>query len=378
MPVCLKCKSWSNRPLVGDVCFDCLRFLGVNVKKMNHLFSAPSLTPSTSLKDIPPPNQNNCNSFVTVPSQRQSLLTSQSGTTSLNVLKPALHSQPRPTNLKTQEIAPNNDSGTLAHFCRITKEKRVKPSNYGPSSKRAKTGSSSTTSKPQDTSSIKHQDFGFLLYESGILLKNTGIHRIKLAYDINNANLYNELCTSLWTMFSPQIIKKTHIKSLPPNPEEYLSLSDAVFDRWSDRHCPTKAPAGGSDRPVQSVPGTGCTGPAGTGRTNLSDQLALASVGQCPSDHRSNTAVRALLEQPCSTEDSISDPNSPSPKRYATRASITTSNSSRRAAGTSKKSSTATTWALGPLAGMQALFLEVLQSLKLIEQIVRNYDWSGA
>ncbi|PLW09926.1 hypothetical protein PCANC_23803 [Puccinia coronata f. sp. avenae] len=75
----------------------------------------------------------------------------------------------------------------------------------------------------------------------------------------------------------------------------------AVFDRWSDRHCPTEAPAGGSDRPVRSVPGTGCTGPARTGRTNLSDQLALASVGQCPSDHRSNTAVRAPLEQPCST-----------------------------------------------------------------------------
>ncbi|PLW11953.1 hypothetical protein PCANC_24239 [Puccinia coronata f. sp. avenae] len=72
----------------------------------------------------------------------------------------------------------------------------------------------------------------------------------------------------------------------------------AVFDWWSDRHCPTEAPAGGSDRPVQSVPGTGRTGPAGTGRTNLSDQLALALVGQCPSDHRSNTAVRALLELP--------------------------------------------------------------------------------
>ncbi|PLW52301.1 hypothetical protein PCASD_00071 [Puccinia coronata f. sp. avenae] len=75
----------------------------------------------------------------------------------------------------------------------------------------------------------------------------------------------------------------------------------AVFDWWSDKHCPTKAPAGGSDRPVQSVPGTGRTGPAGTGRTNLSDQLALALVGQCPSGHRSNTAVRALLELPCST-----------------------------------------------------------------------------
>ncbi|PLW22853.1 hypothetical protein PCANC_28686 [Puccinia coronata f. sp. avenae] len=75
----------------------------------------------------------------------------------------------------------------------------------------------------------------------------------------------------------------------------------AVFDRWSDRHCPTKAPAAVLDRPVRSVPGTGRTGPAGTGRTNLSDQLALASVGQCPSDHGSNTAVRAPLELPCST-----------------------------------------------------------------------------
>ncbi|PLW54752.1 hypothetical protein PCANC_03723 [Puccinia coronata f. sp. avenae] len=47
----------------------------------------------------------------------------------------------------------------------------------------------------------------------------------------------------------------------------------AVFERWLDRHCQTKAPAGGSDRPVQSVPGTGRTGPAGTSRTNLSNQL---------------------------------------------------------------------------------------------------------
>ncbi|PLW57748.1 hypothetical protein PCANC_01424 [Puccinia coronata f. sp. avenae] len=75
----------------------------------------------------------------------------------------------------------------------------------------------------------------------------------------------------------------------------------AVFDRWSDRHCLTEATAAGLDRPVRSVPGTGRTGPAGTGRTNLSDQLALASVGQCLSDHRSNTAVRALLELLCLT-----------------------------------------------------------------------------
>ncbi|PLW28461.1 hypothetical protein PCANC_24354 [Puccinia coronata f. sp. avenae] len=54
--------------------------------------------------------------------------------------------------------------------------------------------------------------------------------------------------------------------------------------------CPTSWLLLWSDRPVRSVPGTGRTGPAGTGRTNLSDQLALASVGQCLSDHRSNSA----------------------------------------------------------------------------------------
>ncbi|PLW49041.1 hypothetical protein PCASD_05100 [Puccinia coronata f. sp. avenae] len=190
---------------------------------MNHLFSAPSSIPLTSLNDIPPPNQNNQKSFVTVPSQLQSLLTSQSETTSLDVLKPASHSQPRPTNLKTQDRAPNNDFGTSAHFCWITKEKRVKPSNYGPSSKRAKTDSSSKTSKPQDTSSIKHRDFGFFLYESDILLRNTGIHCIKLAYNINNTNLYNELCTNLWTMFSPKLSKKPTSNHFLPTQKNILA-----------------------------------------------------------------------------------------------------------------------------------------------------------
>ncbi|PLW04988.1 hypothetical protein PCASD_26820 [Puccinia coronata f. sp. avenae] len=35
--------------------------------------------------------------------------------------------------------------------------------------------------------------------------------------------------------------------------------------------------------------------------TGLSDPPAGALVGQCLSDHRSNTAVRAPLELPCST-----------------------------------------------------------------------------
>ncbi|PLW46271.1 hypothetical protein PCASD_03737 [Puccinia coronata f. sp. avenae] len=95
--------------------------------------------------------------------------------------------------------------------------------------------------------------------------------------------------------------KSKHCRHSPVEHGSSSGARTAVFDRWSDRHCPTKAPAGGSDRPVQSVPGTGRTGPAGTGRTNLSDQLALALVGQCPSNQRSNTAVRAPLELPCST-----------------------------------------------------------------------------
>ncbi|PLW24166.1 hypothetical protein PCASD_09701 [Puccinia coronata f. sp. avenae] len=74
-------------------------------------------------------------------------------------------------------------------------------------------------------------------------------------------------------------------------------VGQALFDRWSDRNCPTEAPAGGSDRPVQSVPGTGRTGPAGTSRTNLSDQLALADSARPTTgrtrlfEHRSNCRV---------------------------------------------------------------------------------------
>ncbi|PLW13992.1 hypothetical protein PCANC_18106 [Puccinia coronata f. sp. avenae] len=58
--------------------------------------------------------------------------------------------------------------------------------------------------------------------------------------------------------------------------------------------CPTRRQVLRSDRPVR---------PAGRcfGRTGLSNPPAGASVGQCLSDHRSNTAVRAPLELPCST-----------------------------------------------------------------------------
>ncbi|PLW55656.1 hypothetical protein PCANC_04614 [Puccinia coronata f. sp. avenae] len=79
------------------------------------------------------------------------------------------------------------------------------------------------------------------------------------------------------------------------------SAQTAVFDRWPDGHCPTEARANWLDRfvrpvlaaPVQPVPGTD--------RTGLSNPPAGASVGQCLSDHQSNTAVRAPLKLPCLT-----------------------------------------------------------------------------
>ncbi|KAA1125491.1 Eukaryotic elongation factor-2 kinase [Puccinia graminis f. sp. tritici] len=106
----------------------------------------------------------------------------------------------------------------MAHFRRIVKEKRVKPSSSGPSSKQAKPSVTMPT-PPAPANLIKHRDFGFHLYESDILVKNTGIHQIKQPYDLYNPNLYNDLCTSLWAMFSPQILNKAHITSLPSNPE---------------------------------------------------------------------------------------------------------------------------------------------------------------
>ncbi|PLW23835.1 hypothetical protein PCASD_10624 [Puccinia coronata f. sp. avenae] len=79
------------------------------------------------------------------------------------------------------------------------------------------------------------------------------------------------------------------------------SARTAVFDRWSDGHCPTEARANWSDRFVRPVPAGPVRPVPGTDRTGLSDPPAGASVGQCLSDHQSNTAVRAPLELPCST-----------------------------------------------------------------------------
>ncbi|PLW37948.1 hypothetical protein PCASD_10013 [Puccinia coronata f. sp. avenae] len=75
----------------------------------------------------------------------------------------------------------------------------------------------------------------------------------------------------------------------------------AVFDRWLDGHCPTEARANWLDRFVQPVPAGPVQPVPGTDRTGMSDPAAGASVGQCLSDHRSNTAVQAPLELPCST-----------------------------------------------------------------------------
>ncbi|PLW55556.1 hypothetical protein PCANC_02164 [Puccinia coronata f. sp. avenae] len=89
----------------------------------------------------------------------------------------------------------------------------------------------------------------------------------------------------------------------PPNGRYQPSgcARTAVFDRWSDGHCPTEARANWSDRFVRPVPAGPVQPVPGTDRTGLSDPPAGASVGQCLSDHRSNTAVRAPLELPCST-----------------------------------------------------------------------------
>ncbi|PLW30098.1 hypothetical protein PCASD_16724 [Puccinia coronata f. sp. avenae] len=65
----------------------------------------------------------------------------------------------------------------------------------------------------------------------------------------------------------------------------------AVFNRWSDGHCLTEARANWSDRFVQLVPAGPVRPVPGTDRTGLSDPAAGASVGQCLSNHRSNTAV---------------------------------------------------------------------------------------
>jgi hypothetical protein len=201
----------------------------------------------------------------------------------------------------------------MAHFRRIVKEKRVKPSNYGPSSKRAK-ATTSTPAPSVQTSSTKHRDFGFLLYECDTLVKNTGIHQIKLPYDIDNPNLYNDLCTTLWAMFSPQILTKTHITSLPVNPEDYLGLSD--------------------------------------GESCIHDQETLLGVLN-ESKGRKVAHINLTYDHPFTSDDSNSDPTSTSTKRYPTRGSKGASSSSHNhtTPNPSKPGKRKAAWALGPLAG---------------------------
>ncbi|KAI9618427.1 hypothetical protein H4Q26_012247 [Puccinia striiformis f. sp. tritici PST-130] len=123
MPLRLKCHTWFDLPLVGDMCYDCLKFIGLNVDKMQHLFSS-DVTP------IP---------ITTASSHHHSTLNSEPGRSTLNVLKSASNTRPL---LNTQPVpspsAPPDDSGLLAHFWRMIKEKCVKSSNFGPRAKRAK------------------------------------------------------------------------------------------------------------------------------------------------------------------------------------------------------------------------------------------------
>ncbi|WAR52830.1 hypothetical protein PtB15_2B258 [Puccinia triticina] len=147
-----------------------------------------------------------------------------------------------------------------------------------------------------------------------MLVKNTGIHQIKQPYNLDNPNLYNDLCTTLWAIFSPQILTKTHITSLPTNPEDFLCLSD--------------------------------------GESRIPDQDTLLGVLK-EAKGRKVAHINLTYDHPFTGDDSNSDPNSASPKRYPTRASTAAAISTQRtmACNHDKRKKKAEPWALGPLAG---------------------------
>ncbi|KAA1067256.1 Eukaryotic elongation factor-2 kinase [Puccinia graminis f. sp. tritici] len=296
---------------------------------MAHLFSGtnPLPAPSTALNNLPPPHtlpsaRNSQINTTTAPSHNHSTtsLNTRATQSTLNVLKPPSNlPAPVPSHPNVTTSVPTIDSGSMAHFRRIVKEKRVKPSSSGPSSKKAKP-SVTTPTPPAQEKSIKHRDFGFHLYESDILVKNTGIHQIKQPYDLDNPNLYNDLCTSLWTIFSPQILTKTHITSLPTNPEDYLCLSD--------------------------------------GESRIPDQETLLGVLK-EAKGRKVAHINLTYDHPFTGDDSNSDPNSSPPKRYSTRASTAAASSNQKIATSSqdKTNKKKDAWALGPLAASKMEWL---------------------
>ncbi|PLW53039.1 hypothetical protein PCANC_10761 [Puccinia coronata f. sp. avenae] len=157
----------------------------------------------------------------------------------------------------------------------------------------------------------------FSIEKKGLLekLKNFGSNskfkhldiKIKsLCGKFNKKEINVRLITSE-TMITDSLTKAAPLSSVKKLQDKCLSAlsssnkEGSVFDRWSDGHCPTEARANWSDRFVRPVPAGPVQPVPGTDWTGLSDPPAGALVGQCLSNHRSNTAVRAPLELPCST-----------------------------------------------------------------------------
>ncbi|PLW56841.1 hypothetical protein PCANC_01191 [Puccinia coronata f. sp. avenae] len=108
----------------------------------------------------------------------------------------------------------------------------------------------------------------------------------------------SQLMRMMESMFSQNAARPESAHQNPPDPHPHqvqalpaLTGRTRLLERCSNSRVRPVVGRTLSDRSESQLVGQIC----------LSDPPAGALVGQCLSDHRSNTAVRAVLEQPCST-----------------------------------------------------------------------------
>ena len=190
MPVCQKCKVWTEAELLLNTCAPCLTAFLQNAQK--NPVQNPVGT-SSRFNSIPPP-PNHPSTGITRTQQR---LPSQSPAA------PTLVGQ------STSKLV--DHAGANAFSRQLVRESRV-----------GKAKDSAPKSNKLDSKVV---ECALMLYQDDVLLEKKGMFRRKQLVNVLDANLYEKLSLQLWQVFSAEILQHKDINSLPKLPASQIFLS---------------------------------------------------------------------------------------------------------------------------------------------------------
>ncbi|PLW16344.1 hypothetical protein PCANC_21157 [Puccinia coronata f. sp. avenae] len=188
MVTCLKCTKFVTQTQFGGWCYDCLVFVGLKPEHMVPNDSNP-IQNSNIYNVIPPPSHRHA--------------------------APQLAPTPTPSSIPVAE-----DAGSKVAFRSFGKARRTKNPASSPYSKKSSSGSKVLS----NASPIRFIKCGISFYQND-KQKKTGIISRVQQVNIEKPNVYNSLKLQLWQLFSPDLLRKNLVDSLPDNPPEHISLS---------------------------------------------------------------------------------------------------------------------------------------------------------